>query len=95
MSIQDKDRVLTSKGYAIKKSYLNEIQINELRSQLTMSPKVLDKFQKEVVYFPIYYESKIRFYVPRHWGIKTYGEPEENIVSEGLLLPDEIQLNEK
>jgi len=95
MSIQNKDRVLTSKGYAIKKSYLNDIQINELRSELTMAPKVLDKFQKNVAHFPIYYESKSRFYVPRHWGIKTYGEPEENIVSDGLVLPDTIQLNDK
>jgi superfamily II DNA or RNA helicase len=95
MSVQDKNRVLTSKGYAIKKSYLNELQINKLRSELTMAPKVLDKFQKNVAHFPIYYESKTRFYVPRHWGIKTYGEPEENIVSDGLVLPDTIQLNDK
>ena len=30
MSIQDKDRVLTSKGYAIKKSFLTDIQIQGL-----------------------------------------------------------------
>jgi superfamily II DNA or RNA helicase len=95
MSIYDKNRVLTSKGYAIKKSYLSEIQINELRSGLTMAPKILDKFQKGVSHFPIYCESKTRFYVPRHWGIKIYGEPEENIVSDGLLLPDTIVLNDK
>ena len=95
MSVYDKNRVLTSKGYAIKKSYLNDIQMNQLRSELTVAPKVLDKFQKGVSHFPIYYESKTRFYVPRHWGIKTYGEPEENIVSDGLLLPDTIHLNEK
>jgi superfamily II DNA or RNA helicase len=95
MSVYDKNRVLTSKGYAIKKSYLNDIQMNQLRSELTVAPKVLDKFQRGVSHFPIYNESKTRFYVPRHWGIKTYGEPEENIVSDGLLLPDTIQLNEK
>jgi superfamily II DNA or RNA helicase len=55
-----------------------------------MSPKVLDKFQKGVQTFPIYYESKTRFYVPRHWGIKKYGEPEANIVPEGLNLPSAI-----
>ena len=90
MSAQDKNRVITSKGYAIKKSFLTEAQINHLRSNLTMAPKVLDKFQKNVVHFPIYYESSTRFYVPRAWGKTNYGEPEADIMSDGLPLPDSI-----
>jgi hypothetical protein len=91
MSVQEKDRVLTSKGYAIKKSFLNEIQTQGLRSELTMRPKVMDKFKNTVSSFPIYYESKTRFYVPRQWGKKKFGEPEADIVSEGLPLSDEVQ----
>ena len=91
MSVQEKDRVLTSKGYAIKKSSLNEIQTQGLRSELTMKPKVMDKFKNTVSSFPIYYESKTRFYVPRQWGKKKFGEPEADIVSDGLPLPDTIQ----
>jgi superfamily II DNA or RNA helicase len=90
MSINDKNLVLTSKGYAIKKSFLTEAQIQKLRSDLTMSPKVLDKFQKMAPHFPIYYESKTRFYVPRNWGKQHFGEPEATIVSEGLLFSDAI-----
>ena len=95
MSIQDKDRVLTAKGYAVKKSYLTDIQIQGLRSELTVAPKVLDKYQKDIQTFPIYAESKTRFYVPRHWGIKKYGKPEVDIVSEGLELPDTISFSTK
>jgi superfamily II DNA or RNA helicase len=90
MTIQDKNLVLTSKGYAIKKDFLTEIQIQGLRSELTMAPKVLDKFQKDIQNFTIYMESKTRFYVPRHWGIKKFGKPEVDIVSEGLELPEKI-----
>lgn len=90
MSINDYHRVLTSKGYAIKKSFLTESQIQQLRSDLTMSPKVLDKFQKMAPHFTIYYESKTRFYVPRHWGTQQFGEPEATIVSEGLPLSNTI-----
>lgn len=93
MSIQDKDRVITSKGYAIKKTALNDIQTQGLRSELTMSPKVMDKFQKDIQSFPIYLESKARFYVPRHWGINKFGEPEADIVSDGLPLPQTVSLN--
>jgi len=91
MSLQDKDRVLTAKGYAIKKSFLTDVQVQGLRSELTMTPKVLDKFQKGVASFPIYYESKTRFYVPRHWGVKKFGEPEATAVPEGLNMPDVVQ----
>ena len=91
MSVQEKDRVLTSKGYAIKKTFLNEQQTRQLRTDLTMKPKVMDKFQNITPSFPIYYESKTRFYVPRQWGKKQFGEPEADIVSNGLPLPDTIQ----
>ena len=91
MSAQEKDRVLTSKGYAIKKTFLNEQQTRQLRTDLTMKPKVMDKFQNITPSFPIYYESKTRFYVPRQWGKKQFGEPEADIVSDGLPLPDTIQ----
>ena len=91
MSAQEKDRVLTSKGYAIKKTFLNEQQTRQLRTDLTMKPKVMDKFKNITPSFPIYYESKTRFYVPRQWGKKQFGEPEADIVSDGLPLPDTIQ----
>lgn len=94
MSLQEKNCVLTPKGYAIKKSYLTEEQTLALRTELTMKPKVLDKYQKGIPSFPIYYESATRFYVPRHWGIRHYGEPEGSTVSEGLLLPESVHLNE-
>ena len=87
MSVAENDRVLTAKGYAIKKTFLNEIQTTKLISELTMSPKVMDKFQKMIPKFPIYYESKTRFYVPRHWGKKIFGEPEADIVPIGLDIP--------
>jgi superfamily II DNA or RNA helicase len=91
MSAQEKDRVLTSKGYAIKKTFLNEQQTRQLRTDLTMKPKVMDKFQNVTPSFPIFYESKTRFYVPRQWGKKQFGEPEADIVSDGLPLPDMVK----
>ena len=84
------NRVLTSKGYAIKKTFLNEVQTSQLHSELTMAPKVLDKFQKVIPKFPVYYESKTRFYVPRHWGKQKFGEPEDDIVSFGVDLSNSI-----
>lgn len=95
MSIQDKNCVLTTKGYAIRKDFLTNEQTVHLRTSLTMAPKVLDKFQKCIPHFPIYYESKTRWYVPRHWGIEHYGEPEVSILPEGISLSKEIVANPK
>ena len=57
-AVNDLNRVLTSKGYAIKKSYLSAEQTQMIRSELIMMPKVLDKFQHASSKFTIYYESK-------------------------------------
>jgi superfamily II DNA or RNA helicase len=84
------NRVITAKGYAIKKDTLTAEQTQYLRSQLTVAPKVLEKFQKMAQNFPIYYESKARFYVPRQWGITQYGKPDATIIPEGHSLPDKI-----
>ena len=89
----DFTRVLTPKGYAVKKTHLTDKQTSELRKTLTVAPKVLDKFQWTVQKFLIYSESKTRFYVPRHWGIQTYGEPEASIVPIGISLPPTVTWN--
>ena len=86
----DLNRVLTSKGYAITKSSLTDHDIAKIRKELTMKPT--DFFVKGATEsFPIYYESKTRFYVPRHWGCKTFGNPEATIVPEGLAFSPEIK----
>ena len=91
MSLAELSRVITPKGYALKKDTLTEEQTIKIRTELLMSPKVCDKYQKVGQSpFPIYYESKSRFYVPRNWGIKYFGEPEANIVEEGLMLNNNI-----
>jgi len=89
-SIAELDCVLTAKGYAIKKTFLTEAQTKHLHTNLTMAPKVLDKFQKITPTFSIYYESKTRFYVPRHWGKKHFGEPEADVVPVGRSFAENI-----
>ena len=88
-SVAQLNRVLTSKGYAITKSSLTEKQMTQLRKDLTMKPN--DHFMKGAESFPIYYESGARFYVPRHWGYTTFGQPEATIVSEGVPFSDQIK----
>jgi superfamily II DNA or RNA helicase len=89
--LHEMSRVITTKGYAILKSAITEAQIAKLRKELTVAPKVNAKFACGNLAFTIFLESATRFYVPRQWGIKQFGEPDGNIIGEGLDLPDTIE----
>lgn len=96
-SINDLDRVLTSKGYAIKKSALTNEQATELRKTLTVSPITNAKYAatnaKQT--FAVYAESASRFYVPRMYGREKFGMEEANIVPCGINLPKNITFKGK
>lgn len=84
-------KTITSKGYAILKDSLTKEQTAHLISELTVKPKVLKSYAFGVKAFPIYMESPTRFYVPRQWGIDTYGEPEAITISDGKELSKDIK----
>jgi superfamily II DNA or RNA helicase len=85
--VKDLNRVVTTKGYAIKKSWLTKEQITELRTDLTVSPITHARAAAVTSAFPIYLESASRFYVPRVWGSKQFGEAEANTLPVGQPLP--------
>lgn len=84
-------RVITPKGYAIMKSSLTKKQTEELLKELTVKPKVMETYAKGVTAFPIYMESSTRYYVPRQWGIATYGAPEAITIGDGKALPPAVK----
>ena len=55
---QTLDRVITCRGYAVKKSSIDSKELEEIRKELTVAPIVNDKFSgsdllKEVVDFDV------------------------------------------
>ena len=82
--------IITHKGYAIRKSFLNEKHIDIIQKHCVVEPKVDERFgKKEDLKFRIYKESPERYYLPREWAIQKFGEAEANILSEGLDLSDD------
>lgn len=83
-------RVVTSRGYAIRKETLTTEEQDAVRKELTVAP--LDLFGggggalADSAAFKIYSESSSRMYVPRHWGRARYGAPEYSIVPQGIAL---------
>lgn len=89
--VAELSRVITAKGYAIRKDRISAETLAKIKKDLTASPKMIDKFAKgALASFPLYQESSTRIYTPRQWAIAEFGEPEANIVSEGIDLPSTV-----
>ena len=69
----DDSRILSHRGYAIRKDALTVAQTRQLRSALSMMPRVAPEFSAGIEPFPIFFESPSRWYVPRFWGIENCG----------------------
>jgi superfamily II DNA or RNA helicase len=79
-------RVLSHRGYAIRKDELTADETRALRKTLTMKPAVAAEFAAGVEPFPVYYESPSRWYVPRFWGVQNCGVPDGDARQPGLPL---------
>ena len=86
-------RVLSHRGYAIRKDCLTPAQTAQLRKSLTMMPRVAAEYSAGIDPFPIFYESPSRWYVPRFWGLDNCGPPDGDARGDGRPLRAELQFN--
>lgn len=76
--------VLTPRGYCILKSEATEQQLQKVRNALTVRPYLPGVPNPAMVpTYPVYRESETRFYVPRYFGVKHWGEPKSSTVPAG------------
>jgi superfamily II DNA or RNA helicase len=71
--------MLSTNGYSISKTSLKPEEIEKIKKELTMKPKVNfdmgnNKDAEEVV-FELYRETEKRIYIPRYYGLVNYGVP--------------------
>ena len=77
---------LGSKGYSIYKECLTVKEQELIRRELTVKAFVPKSCINQPIPFPVYRESKKKLYVPRFYGINTYGVPEEERISTGKTI---------
>jgi superfamily II DNA or RNA helicase len=94
-TLNDYSRVLTSRGYAIRKDSLTPEQQQMIRKELTVAPKMMSRGAPAGKPFSIYFESPLRFYVPRHWAREKFGQEEADAMPEGLPLPQTAKFSGK
>ena len=71
------------KGYTILKECLDNNEIKTIKKELTVKPFVPKSSMIRPTAFPIFRESKKKIYMPRFYGLKHYGKPEEMRVDNG------------
>ena len=74
---------LGAKGYTIYKESLTVHEQELIRRELTVKPFAPKSSIAKPQAFPVYRESKKKFYLPRFYGINTYGIPDEERISSG------------
>jgi superfamily II DNA or RNA helicase len=74
---------LGQKGYSIYKKTLSLKEQIFIREELTVKPYI-PKAPVQPPGFPVYRESSKKFYMPRHFGINTFGQPNEIRITKGL-----------
>ena len=87
------NRILTAKGYSIRKAAITAAQTAQIQKELLVAPKVNSKYMGkaalDALSFKVYRESPTRWYLPRAWATTVFGPPEQSVVPEGTdLRPD-------
>ena len=80
---EDCSTYLGAKGYTIYKESLTVHEQELIRRELLVRPFAPKSSICKPQAFPVYRESKNKFYVPRFYGINTYGIPEGERISSG------------
>ena len=73
---------LGEKGYSIFKECLSVEEQHYIRKELTVKP-FIPKSPIQPTPFPIYLESPLKLYIPRYFGIETYGPPDRIFIQPG------------
>ena len=73
---------LGEKGYSIFKECLSIEEQHFIRTELTVNP-FIHKSPIQPNPFPIYLESPLKLYMPRYFGIDTYGPPDRILIYHG------------
>ena len=72
------------KGYSIYKESLSiQEQIN-IRDELTVKPNIQAGYNQNIRSYPLYKESPKKLYIPRAYGIKKFGLPNEVKIPNGI-----------
>ena len=76
---------ISQRGYGLLKSQLNYKELNNIKDELTVSPKTMNSFgNSNPTRYNIYTESTKKIYVPKYYGLQKFGKPDVNKLLDGV-----------
>ena len=76
--------VLSKRGYGVlKKTLKNE---EDIKNKLTVNPSGISYDDNIDKSFSVYLESSKKLYLPKYWGLKHFGLPDENDICKGAVI---------
>lgn len=79
---------LSTRGYAIEKDGNDPNTLDKIRKKLTVKPRFASPMGgDEIKPYPVYTEDKEWIYVPRHFGLSTFGAPMKDSIPDGEAAP--------
>lgn len=75
---------ISERGYGIKKSEFNYKILNNIKEELTVSPRSLNSFNGNITSYKIYIESNKKIYIPKYYGLQKFGIPDVNKLLDGI-----------
>ena len=71
-------KVISKRGYVIRKSILDNKEQSQIKKELTMVPYTLPGFQQDNKKFKLYQENENKFYLPKAYALQKFGPPDVN-----------------
>ena len=68
-----------TKGYTILKTKLSLDDENKIKKELFVKPFIPKVMNQKVKSFPVYHESTTKYYLPKFYGLDTFGKAESKI----------------
>ena len=69
-------KVISKRGYVIRKEILDQKEIDKIKKELTMTPFTLPGFQQDAKKFKLYQENTNKLYLPKSYAFKRFGKPD-------------------
>ena len=95
--IKNAKSYIGKRGYIIRKKFLTELQIKEIKNDLTVRPFTNNDYGVQEEPFKIYLENDSKLYLPKFYGIEKFGKPDIDILPEGadITISFNLELKEE
>jgi len=93
--IKNAKSYIGKRGYIIRKKFLTEQEINQIKTDLTVKPFTNSDYGSQEEPFKIYLENDSKLYLPKFYGIEKFGTADQNILQKGKDIDIKFSLNLK